>query len=55
MSTSNEFSVTLHFRSKDLGKDSTLVLTFDDDKTIPGIYKDIFPTAFKYVCFSVFS
>ena len=49
MSGANEFIATLNFRTHNLGKDSTLVLTFDDEKTIPGIFEDVFPTAFKYV------
>jgi len=44
------FSRILTFRCKDLGKQSTFVLTFDDEK-IPGIYKDCFPTAFKVTAF----
>lgn len=42
------FAKILTFRSNDLGKDSILVLTFDDSK-IPGIYETVFPTASKYV------
>lgn len=42
-----EFDRILNFRSHDLGKDSILILTFDDNK-IPGIYRKVFPTAFKY-------
>jgi len=40
----------LTFRTNDLGMLSTFVLTFDDEK-IPGIYKDVFPTAFKVTQF----
>ena len=47
------FTRTLVFRSYDLGRDSNLILTFDNSK-IPGIYKDVFPTAFKYV-FTIFT
>ena len=50
---SNKFTATFNFRSNNLGKDSTLILTFNDDST-PGIFKDVFPTAFKYVYSSVF-
>ena len=48
---SHEYSATLIFRSFDLGKDATLVLTFDDtsEVAIPGIFKDVFPTVAKYV------
>jgi len=46
----NAFTRTLTFRSNNLGKDSTLVLTFDD-MAIPRIYEDVFPTAFKVTAF----
>ena len=36
----------MYFKSYDLGIKATLVLTFDSEK-IPGIYKDVYPTAFK--------
>ena len=56
MSEHDVFTATLNFRSKDLGKDSTLVLTFDDEKTIQGIFKDFCPTAYKYVyCYLLLS
>lgn len=44
------FTRTLTFRANDLGKTSALVLTFDDNAT-PGIFKDVFPTAFKVSSF----
>jgi len=50
---SDEFAVTMNFRCKDLGKESTLVLTFDDE-AIPGIFRDVFPTAYKCVYSSLF-
>jgi hypothetical protein len=43
---SGPFIRKLNFKSYDLGEKATLVLTFDSE-TIPGIYKDVFPTAFK--------
>jgi len=45
-----EFVRNLVFRSRNLGRDSTFVLTFDDSK-IPGIYHTVFPTAFKVTAF----
>ena len=42
-----EFVRTLTFRTHDLGVDATLVFTFNDDN-IPGIYENVFPTAFMY-------
>ncbi|KAM6494840.1 hypothetical protein JOM56_009463 [Amanita muscaria] len=45
-----EFTRTLTFRSNKLGRDSVLVLTFDDS-SIPGIYHTVFPTAFKVSAF----
>jgi len=44
------FTRTLTFRCKDLGRDSTLLLTFNDE-AIPGMYRDVFPTAFKVAMF----
>ena len=49
-----EFTRLLTFRCNNLGRDSVFVLIFDN-QNIPGIYKNVFPTAFKYACFSVFS
>jgi hypothetical protein len=43
---SGPFTRTLNFKSHDLGKRVVLILTFDSEK-IPGIYKDVYPTAFK--------
>jgi len=45
------FTRTLNFQVNNLGKEATLVLTFDDDKT-PGIYKTVFPTALKVTSFA---
>jgi hypothetical protein len=47
---SGPFIRKLNFKSYDLGVKATLVLTFNSD-TIPGIYKDVFPTAFKVTSF----
>jgi len=44
------FTKTLDFRCSDLGKEATLVLTFNSDDT-PGIYKTVFPTALKVTTF----
>jgi hypothetical protein len=48
---SGPFVRKLNFKSYNLGSKATLVLTFDDEK-IPGIYKDVFPTAFKVTEFA---
>jgi len=47
---SGPFIRKLNFKSYDLGTKATLVLTFDSEK-IPGIYKDVYPTAFKVTSF----
>ncbi|KAG1719955.1 hypothetical protein EDB19DRAFT_2030059 [Suillus lakei] len=39
----------LTFQSKDLGTDTTLLLTFDSD--MPGMYKDYFPVAWRVTTF----
>ncbi|KAG1757723.1 hypothetical protein EDB19DRAFT_1658698 [Suillus lakei] len=39
----------LTFQSKDLGKETTLLLTFDSD--MPGMYKDYFPVAWRVTTF----
>jgi hypothetical protein len=51
---SGPFIRKLNFKSYDLGTKATLVLTFDSEK-IPGIYKDVYPTAFKCVYSSLLS
>jgi len=45
-----EFVRNLTFRSRNLGRDSTFILTFNDD-AIPGIYHSVFPTAWKVTAF----
>jgi len=46
------FVRNLVFRSRDLGRDSIFVLTFDDPR-IPGIYNTVFPTTFKVTAFGL--
>jgi hypothetical protein len=43
---SGPFIRKLNFTSRDLGKHADLILTFDSEK-IPGIYKAVYPTAYK--------
>ena len=38
---------SIYYLSQDLGMEATLILTFDSQRT-PGIYKDYFPTAWRY-------
>ena len=47
------FTRTLNFKCFDLGRDATLHLTFGDQQTIPGIYEEILPKTFGYVCIHV--
>jgi len=45
------YTRTINIRSKDLGRDATLILTFDAEK-MTGIYGDDCPSAWKYVYFA---
>jgi len=47
---SEPFIRKLNFKSHNLGKKATLVFTFDSQR-IPGLYKDVFPTAYKVTSF----
>jgi len=45
------FTRILNFRANNLGSNATLLLTFDDENTIGGIFNVVFPIAFKVASF----